>query len=143
MIFVDANLLIYAEDADSPFHPAVRVWWDNALNGSDPLCLSWPVLNAFLRIRTSARIFRQPLTLAEASARIDAWLAQPCVRIVHATDRHWAVFRDLLKRGKAPASLVGDAHLAALAIQHNCVLYSTDADFSRFPGLRWRNPLAR
>jgi predicted nucleic acid-binding protein len=40
-------------------------------------------------------------------------------------------------------NLVSDAHLAALAVEHNCVLQSTDADFSRFRGLKWKNPLTR
>ncbi|MEK6608622.1 MAG: hypothetical protein AABZ30_13260, partial [Myxococcota bacterium] len=39
-------------------------------------------------------------------------------------------------------ALTTDTHLAALAIEHQCELHSNDADFHRFPGLRWRNPLA-
>ena len=35
-----------------------------------------------------------------------------------------------------------DAHLAALAIEHQAELHSNDTDFSRFSGLRWRNPIA-
>ena len=38
-------------------------------------------------------------------------------------------------------NLTTDAHLAALAVEHGCTLYSTDADFGRFSGLDWRNPL--
>ena len=38
--------------------------------------------------------------------------------------------------------LLSDAHLAALATEHNCVLYSTDADFARFASLKWTNPIA-
>ena len=38
-------------------------------------------------------------------------------------------------------SLTTDVHLAALAIELDAVLYSNDIDFSRFPGLKWENPL--
>ena len=76
------------------------------------------------------------------SGRIRSWLEQPCVRVVHATGRHLEVFRDLLVAGQATANLVPDAHLAALAIEHGCLLCSTDGDFARFPGLAWKNPLA-
>jgi hypothetical protein len=48
----------------------------------------------------------------------------------------------MLKDGQAVANLVADAHLAALAVEHGCDLASSDADFSRFPGLKWFNPLA-
>jgi predicted nucleic acid-binding protein len=37
---------------------------------------------------------------------------------------------------------VTDAHLAALAVEYGATLCSADADFSRFPGLSWHNPLA-
>ncbi len=86
-------------------------------------------------------IFQRPLTLEEAVGRVQSWLDQPCVRIVHPTEQHWPLFRDLLICGKATASLVADAHLAALALEHGCQLNSTDADFARFPRLNWRNPL--
>jgi len=48
----------------------------------------------------------------------------------------------MLVDGKAVANLVTDARLAALAIEHGCEIISTDSDFSRFPGLKWRDPLA-
>lgn len=142
MILVDANLLLYAEDGLSPKNEAARGWWDDALSGSAPVCLCWPVLSAFVRISTNPRVFERPLSLEQACARVQSWLDQPCTRLVHPTQRHWEVFQDLLLRGKAAGNLVTDAHLAALAIEHGCKLYSTDRDFSRFPGLQWVNPLA-
>jgi uncharacterized protein len=81
------------------------------------------------------------MTMEEAVDRVTGWLDQPCVRIVHPTERHWEVFREMLVSGKATANLVADAHLAALAVEHGCELNSTDADFARFPRLAWKNPL--
>jgi toxin-antitoxin system PIN domain toxin len=142
MILVDANLLLYAEDSLSAPHAAAREWWDTQLSGSAPVCLCWPVLTAFLRIATNARLHRRPLTLKEAVERVQSWLDQPCVRLVSPTDQHWTLFQRMLRAGNATANLVTDAHLAALALEHNCVLHSTDTDFARFRGLKWRNPLA-
>ena len=82
-----------------------------------------------------------PLTVAEATERVESWLAQPCVRLVAPTEQHWPLLRELLRKGRAPGNLVSDAHLAALAIEHNGILCSTDADFARFPGLKWLDPL--
>jgi len=140
-MLVDANLLLYAEDQLSPQHAAACSWWDVTLSGNTPVCLCWPVLGAFIRIGTNPRVFEQPLTLAQALARIQSWLDQPCTRVIGPTQRHWVVFQQMLREGQAVANLVPDAHLAALAVEHGCELVSTDADFSRFPGLRWRNPL--
>lgn len=141
MILVDANLLLYAEDARSAVNEAARTWLDAQLSGAEPVLLPWTVLTAFVRIGTNARVFERPLSLAEAIERVDGWLAQPCVRVARPTERHWEVLRGLLTRGKAIGNLVTDAHLAALAIEHGATLCSTDADFARFPGLSWKNPL--
>ncbi len=142
MILVDANILLYAEDQLSSHHEAARRWWDRQLSGSSPVCLCWTVLCAFIRIGTNPRVFEHPMTLAQASTRVQSWLDQPCTRLIYPTERHWVVLRELLIRGQAGGNLVTDAHLAALALEHGCELMSTDADFSRFPKLKWRNPLA-
>ena len=99
------------------------------------------MISAFLRIATNRRIYARPLTLDEATARVQSWLDQPCVRLIHPTENHWKTFRAMLHSGKAVANLVADAHLAALAVEHGCRLCSTDADFRRFPKLAWCNPL--
>jgi len=142
MILVDANILLYAEDSTNPYHEQAREWWDEQLSGSDPVCLCWEVICAFIRIATNTRIFERPLTLDEANDRVSSWLDQPCVRLIHATEGHWDLFQALLAGSQARGNLVSDAHLAALAIEHGCLLCSTDLDFSRFPRLKWRNPLA-
>jgi len=141
VILVDANILLYAEDALAEHHDAARTWWDAQLSGSGPVGLCWPVLNAFLRISTNARLHQRPLTLKEAVSRVQSWLDQPCARLAQPTDQHWTIFQHMLSSGKALGNLVTDAHLAALAVEHNCVLYSTDADFARFRGLKWKNPI--
>ena len=142
MILVDANLLLYAEDSLSEHHEAARIWWDEQLSGAEPVALCWPVLNAFVRISTNARLYRRPLLLKEAISRVQSWLDQPCVRVIHPGEQHWVIFQQMLRGKNAVGNLVSDAHLAALAVEHNGVLYSTDADFSRFRGLKWRNPIA-
>ena len=141
MILVDANLLLYAEDSLSEHHEAARIWWDEQLSGSDPVALCWPVLNAFIRIGTNGRIHQRPLTLKESAERVQSWFDQPCVRVIQPTDQHWSLFQQMLRAGNAVGNLVSDAHLAALAVEHNAILHSTDADFSRFRGLKWRNPI--
>jgi toxin-antitoxin system PIN domain toxin len=105
------------------------------------VCLCWRVLGAFIRIGTNPRVFEHPLSLDQSLSRVQSWLDQPCTRIVNPTERHWIVFQRMLREGQAVANLVNDAHLAALALEHGCEIVSTDSDFSRFSGIRWRNPL--
>ena len=142
MILVDANILLYAEDSLHPHHEKARAWWDERLSETGIVCLCWTVLGAFIRIATNPRVFENPLSLEQSLARVQSWLDQPCTRIIRPTERHWTVFQEALMKGNAVANLVTDAHLAALAIEHGCEMISTDSDFARFPGLKWRNPLS-
>ncbi len=143
MNLVDANLLLYAEDSLSEQHEAARSWWDEQISGTAPVCLCWLVLTAFIRIGTNPRLHQRPLTLKEACTRVQSWFQQPCVRLIQPGKEHWSFFQKMLAEGNAVGNLVSDAHLAALALEHNCLLQSTDADFARFPGLKWNNPIAR
>jgi len=138
---VDVNILLYAEDKLSPLNKQARQWWDSQLSGESTVCLCWEIITAFIRISTNRQIFKKPLTAVQAITRVQSWLDQPCVRLIKPIDSHWLIFKTLLQEGQATANLVADAHLAALAIEHGCVLFTTDSDFSRFPKLKWKNPL--
>ena len=97
---------------------------------------------AFLRITTNKTIPLGRLDMAEALKIVEGWLAQDYVRLLYPGDAHWPLFRKMLLEGHAVGPLGTDAHLAALTIECGGTLYTTDADFARFPGLRWNNPLA-
>ena len=143
MILVDANLLIYAIDQDSPHHKTARKWLEGALSGSTTVGLAWGVILAFLRLTTRPGILNRPMPAETAMAFVDEWLSLPAVEIVVPGERHWQVFRNLLTSAGTAGNLTSDAHLAALAIERGATMFSADADFGRFPGLRHVNPLAR
>jgi uncharacterized protein len=137
----DANLLIYALDETSARPEAARAWLDTTLSASEDVGFAWIVLLAVLRMTTRAAVFTNPFRPEEALAIIDGWLAQPCASVVQPTSRHPAILRGLLTPLGTAGNLTSDAHLAALAIEHGGVLCSCDADFSRFAGLTWQDPL--
>jgi toxin-antitoxin system PIN domain toxin len=137
----DVNLLIYAADEDSRHHGPALVWLEAALSGTETVAFTWHALVGFLRITTRSRATHTPWSIQSALEVVEGWLAQPVVTVVHPTDRHAAVLRDLLVPLGAGGNLTSDAHLAALAIEHGATLYSADVDFSRFAGLRWVDPL--
>lgn len=140
MILVDTNLLLYAHDNDSPFHAGARDWLEHTVS-EVPVGFAWVTLLAFLRLTTSSRPMRQPYTTTEATSVMGELLQCPNVCMLQPGDRHWDILKKLVSQGQASGNLVMDAHLAALAIEHGALLCTTDRDFSRFPGLRWENPL--
>lgn len=142
MLVVDINLLIYATNSDAPDHDAARTWWESVLSADETVGLHWLVLLGFVRISTHPRIVTSPLSFEQAATVVDGWLEQPVTRTLQPSDRHWGILRQLLEPFGTAGNLTSDAHLAALAIEHGATLCSTDGDFSRFPHLRWRNPLA-
>jgi toxin-antitoxin system PIN domain toxin len=142
VILVDANILIYASNAEADQHTESRAWLDEKFGGPARVGLPWPTLLAFLRIATNPRAFRRPLTMAAAWDQVSTWLSAETAWMPEPTERHAAVLGELLALPGVYGNLVTDAHLAALAIEHGLTLCSTDGDFARFPGLTWLNPLA-
>ncbi|MGB8501062.1 type II toxin-antitoxin system VapC family toxin [Mycobacterium sp.] len=141
MRLLDLNILIYAMDESSARHERARDWLDETLSGSDTVAFAWQVLIGFVRLSTRAAVFTRPLTVDESLDVVDGWLQQPCVTVVHPTDRHASVLRGLLAPLGTAGNLTSDAHLAALAVEHGAEVCSTDVDFSRFSGVRWVDPL--
>ena len=142
MILPDINLLLHAYNRESPVHPAARAWWEQLLNGTRPVGLSWVVMLGFIRVSTHRQILTNPLPVSTACAHARAWLSRPSVAVVDPGPRHAEILFGLLESLGTAGNLTTDAHLAALAIEHQAELHSTDADFARFSGLRWANPLA-
>ncbi len=143
MIISDLNLLVYAHNQSDERHAAAREWWEAALNGDEPVGLAWVTLLGFVRLTTSRQVLREPLPVAEATAMVEEWLDQPIVRVLVPGREHARHCFGYLRKLGVAGNLTTDAHLAALALEYQAELHSTDTDFARFPGLRWRNPLER
>jgi toxin-antitoxin system PIN domain toxin len=137
---VDTNILLYAADASSHHHTAARLWWQDRLNGSETVGLPWIVLLGFVRLVTRAVVVANPLAPRQALDLVDEWLARPQVVVVHPGRRHAGLLREMLEHVGVGGNLVTDAHIAALAAEYGAELSSSDADFSRFPGVRWTDP---
>jgi uncharacterized protein len=141
VILPDVNLLFHAYNSESHVHSQARAWWERLMNGSGAVGLAWAVILGFVRIATHPHVLVNPLPVALACAHARSWLGQPQVAILHPGERHGTILFGLLERLGTAGNLTTDAHLAALAIEHQAELHSTDSDFARFPGLRWLNPL--
>jgi uncharacterized protein len=141
MILPDINVLIHAHNSESRQHEQARVWWDEALGGSEGIGLAWVTILGFIRIGTHPGILRNPMTPAEVNSRIEEWLSLAHVHIPTPAEGHFARLSANLERLGTAGNLTTDAHLATLAMERGYTLYSTDSDFARFPGLKWVNPL--
>jgi toxin-antitoxin system PIN domain toxin len=137
---VDANVLLYAVNRAEPRHHEARGWLDGALNGTEAVAFTWLVLLAFLRLSTKGELFPRPLPPSDAIDIARTWTDQAPSVILEPTTRHLDVLGGLLAPIGTGANLTSDAHLAAIALEHDATLVSYDTDFGRFPGLRWSPP---
>jgi toxin-antitoxin system PIN domain toxin len=141
MILPDINLLVYAHNTRAPHHDRARKWWNECLIGNESVALAWAVILGFVRVVTHPRVFERPMSVLDAAGRVAEWLTLPHVHIIHPAEDHFTLWSSLLQKIGTAANLTTDAHLAALAIEHGLVLYTTDVDFARFRELKWENPL--
>ena len=142
MIVPDVNLLVHAYATGSSRHDDARRWWKGTLDSQVAVGLAWVAIIGYVRIITNARFMKPAQTVETAEADVRAWLACRNVVVVHPTERHADLVFGFLRSAGAAGNLTTDAHLAALAVEHDAEIASADADFSRFPGVRSTNPLA-
>jgi len=141
VILPDVNVLLYAFRSDAPNHGAYRDWLEELVNGDSAYGMSPQVLCSVIRVSTHPRVYARPSRLADSLGFARVLLDQANCSVVEPGPRHWTIFEDLCARGAAGGNLVQDAWFAALAIESGCEWVTTDRDFARFPGLRWRAPL--
>lgn len=141
MIIPDVNLILYAHVDGFAEHARARTWWEGLLNGRTEVGIGAPVLFGYLRLATNRRVFDNPMSAEDALSSVESWLGRRHVRVLQPGPRHLEIAFGLLRRLGTAANLTTDAQLAALAIEHQGEVHSNDADFGRFPQLRWVNPL--
>lgn len=143
MIIPDANLLLYAYHPGSRFHERARDWWEELAGSSQPVGLPWVTVLTFIRLSTNGHILKPPASLDEVLSIVGSWLEQPNIKMLIPGERHATLLGQLLREAGYAADLTNDAHLAALAIEYRATVASADADFARFPKLKWLNPVGR
>ena len=141
MILVDANLLLYAYDSESPNHEPARNWLESTLSSGRAVRFALVTLLAFVRIASDRRIYAHPMSPAEACSLVEEWLALPNVRVLQPGPRTWRLLSRMCEEGQAKGAMVMDAHLAALALENGASIATTDRDFMRFPDLKLVNPV--
>lgn len=132
----DVNVLLHAVDTTHPNHDVARAWLQNALADGGGVGFAWLVLVGFVRVSTRAGILTTPLPVADSLGIMDDWLHHDGARVIHPGERHAGVMGALLLAAGTAGNLTNDAHLGALAIEHDAMVGTFDTDFKRFPGVK-------
>jgi toxin-antitoxin system PIN domain toxin len=143
MILCDVSVVLSAGMPESPHHRVCKERVGELVDGGVPFALSDLVLASVVRIATNARVWKKPASPSRAFAFVDSLREHPDAVIVAPGPRHWRLFQELATVSGARGADLTDAYLAALAVEHGCEWWTADADFARFPGLRWRNVLTQ
>jgi len=141
MILPDLSLLLYAYNSHAPQYEKAHQWWTSVVNGSELIGLPHEILFGFVRIATHQKLGAAAVELSLARSTVEEWTSLPQSRILLPSPTHWQTVMDLMGAAQASGAVLSDAVLAAYAIENRATLCSNDADFSRFQGLGWENPL--
>ncbi len=142
MIAVDTNILIYAHREESPHHEAAARCLGQLSEERVSWAIPWPCLHEFLAVVTRARIYDPPTPIAIALDQVEAWLESPTLILLSESEQHWSALREVAVASRITGARIHDARIAAICQEHGVrELWSADRDFSRFAGLRTRNPL--
>lgn len=140
MILPDVNVLIHAFRSDSTDHARYRQWLESVAGSHATFGIAPQVLARLVRICTNPRIFARPSAPEDAFAFCNALLSRPNASVLTPGERHWTLFESLCQASGATGNLAQDAWFAALAIESGAEWITTDRDYARFTGLRWRPP---
>lgn len=143
MIIPDINLLVFAYNDTLPEHPAAAEWWENLVNGTEPVGIPWIVATGFVRLMSNSNVMVPALSGSDAAGLVGNWFTRSHITPINPDAGYLSHFQELLRATGAGGNLVPDAHIAAIAIESNAEVHTHNSrDFARFPGVRWRNPLA-
>lgn len=141
---IDANILLYASDRDSPFHERAVALVDELALGPELVHLFWPTVMGYLRVATHPAVFQRPLSHADARANVQALLELPHVQASGEGDAFWHRFTDVADDVAPTGNLVPDAHLVALMLENGVrTILTRDRDYRKFRGITVRDPFAR
>lgn len=142
MIALDTNILVYASRRDSPFHLRARNVLADLAEGQSRWAIPWACLHEFFAVVTSGRFYEPPTTPETAITQIAAWLESPTLMLLSEGSTYFQVLSAVLRQNTVRGARIHDAKIAAICVQHGVTeLLTADRDFSKFPGLRTRNPL--
>ena len=142
MIVPDSNLLLYAYNDGADRFELARSWWEELIQGDEPIGLAWVVTTGFVRLMAHSSFVISPLSPVAAADHVRDWLQYSHVAPLEPGNNHLFYFRQCLGVPGSGPNLVPDAHIAALAMEYDAEVHSADRGFGRFPGVRWHNPLA-
>lgn len=143
-VTLDANILLYASDDNSPFHRRALELIDEVARGPQIVYLFWPTLMAYLRIATHPAIFARPLPLADARSNLDQLSGLPNVQTTAEGEHFWRRFAEVADDAAPTGNLVPDAHIVALMLANGVrTILTHDRDYRRFRHIEVQDPFER
>lgn len=141
---VDVNVLIYARNADSPFHADCANVVERLAAGPAVAYLLQPVLMSYVRIVTNPRLIQFARTHAEAVGDLQALIDRPNLRVVGPGDQFWPMYLRATQSLRMTSKLVADAQSVALMYEHGIgTIWTRDRDFRVFDGITAKDPSAQ
>jgi len=141
-VFIDTNVLVYANIAAYPMHSAALQTLQNLIDSGTQLWLSRQVLREFIVSVTRPQTYAQPQPLATVISRIQLFEAQ--FNIAEDNNQVTAKLLELMQQTAIGGKQIHDANIVAtmLTVNVNRLLTHNTQDFQRFSTLITILPLS-
>jgi len=139
---IDANILVYAFDEDSPFNRRCRALLESAQVGNVELCVAPQTLAEWYAVVTNPKRVSRPRTPAEATKVIDNVLSLPGLFVVPVPTDVVERWMQLLQERPVRGGKIFDLQLIA-TMQGNglCKIYTFNvSDFEKVDGIEVLQP---
>ena len=123
MIIPDINLLVFAYNQGAREHDAARQRWQDLIGGRERIGVPWVVSTGFVRVLTHPRAVTPTVNPADAVDRVNDWFQFANVSPINPGSDHLIHFRRNLLSAGVGGNLTIDAHIAAIAMEHQAVVH--------------------
>jgi uncharacterized protein len=140
---VDTNVLVYAHFELYSQHAKARAFCEQILSApTDDWCIGWQVVYEYVRLTTHPSVHRVPLTVEQALADLQPYLACEWGHLLVHTPQHMPVLAAMASAmPTARGNFIHDLHYATLLREHGVEqIYTADSDFKKFDGLEVIDP---
>ena len=139
---LDTNVLVYAADADSPFHQASKELRDRGMRGEVTLCLFPQILYEFFAVVTDPRRVQNPRSQKEAAIEIERYYRSEHLLKLYPGPDLIRISLDLLKRYEVRKQEVFDLQLVATMLSNgiNRIFTFNHDHFSKYKEIKALRP---
>lgn len=140
---IDTNILVYANNEDSPSHNICKSVVEKAVSGRINAALSIQNLVELYAVITDKKRVEHPLSPSKAKELVSYYKNQPCIRIITPSAQTIDTITMLIAKHNPKSQSIFDCFLAATMIDNEVyeIYTANSGHFKSFTSIKTINPI--